>query len=538
MPLFKAFSAPEATVSLKLSKLSYFSGDTITGTISVVSKETFDCQEIRAELSGIETIKGRLNDFGGSAETRIYSPVNAGNVQQGQQQTTLQMLNKPVKVTGAVRINAGQSKDLGFSVSVPTNLGPTYQGSREDGSWMQRSWFIKAVIAVAGRPDLESKVEISVSTLPPPPSVKNTPSQSVPAAAMGAGVVGVGAVAATTSADADVAGTQTPKAPQTVSALPTQCPKCSAPMKITQEDTFYTCRYCGNSILLGTPEQIKRHSMLMNKIYPQQAVEAAKHYMDKGILRVGVAKDAKITSVKLRYMPFWVFPADATTSFRGSTTTGGATATPGNVGNNAATAATIGQLILLGADTYMRSQGRGGIGSRPMGRRQMGRVPMGRGPMNSGGGTMWTGGMGIPGGTQSQTRTVAQTFSSHYSWPLLARETLISDVKFYDVPLDQKMPFDPGKIPPDAEFLNSEYTEEDAMTRARSEVQAKERQTASSKVQVLETISTNVTLGEGELIHAPVWHIYYTLKGENFAIAIDGSVGKVLGGGRPTIKLT
>lgn len=536
MPLFKAFSAPEAAVTLRIAKPGYFLGDSITGTISVLSKETFDCQEVRAELVGTEMVKGRLSDFSGSIETRIYSPVNSGNVQPGQQQTVLQMASKPAKVAGPLRITAGQRKDFAFSVSVPANMGPTYQGAREDGSWMQRSWLVKAVLAVAGRPDLESKAEVSVQALPPPPTTKNT------AAAIGTGTAGAaaaaasGASSATTATAATAEGAQAqvpaPAATQAARELPTQCPKCSAPMKITQEDTFYTCRYCGQSTLLGTPEQIKRHSMMINKIYPQQAVEAAKHYMDKGILRVGVAKDAKITSVKLRYMPFWVFPADATTSFRGSTTTGGATVATGNMGNNAATAATIGQLILVGADMYMRSQGRGGIGGRNVGRR-----PMGRGPMSGGGGFGWTGGMGMPGQAQSQTRTIAQTFSSHYSWPLLARETLISDVKFYDVPLDQKIPFDPGKIPPDAEFLNSEYTEEDAITRAKSEIEAKERQTASSKVQVLETISTNVTLGEGELIHAPVWHIYYTLKGENFAIAIDGSVGKVLGGGRPTIKL-
>ncbi|MCQ5377501.1 MAG: hypothetical protein NO516_05560, partial [Candidatus Methanomethylicia archaeon] len=126
---------------------------------------------------------------------------------------------------------------------------------------------------------------------------------------------------------------------------------------------------------------------------------------------------------------------------------------------------------------------------------------------------------------------------NHYIWPILARGAMISEVKFYDVPVDQKIPFDLGKVPSEADFLNSEYSEDDAKSRVRAEVEAKERQIAASRVQVLETVTSNITIGEGELIHAPVWFLYYMLKGESYVIAVDGSMGKVLGGGRPLIKL-
>jgi hypothetical protein len=38
-------------------------------------------------------------------------------------------------------------------------------------------------------------------------------------------------------------------------------------------------------------------------------------------------------------------------------------------------------------------------------------------------------------------------------------------------------------------------------------------------------------------VHAPVWFVHYTLKGENYVIAVDGCEGKVLGGGRPLFKI-
>lgn len=96
-------------------------------------------------------------------------------------------------------------------------------------------------------------------------------------------------------------------APKPAEPPPTNCTKCGAPLTVTQEDLIVTCRYCGFTVTVATREEIKRHSMLENRLLTQQAVEAAQKYMDKGIFRVGVSKDATITNVKLRYVPFWVF---------------------------------------------------------------------------------------------------------------------------------------------------------------------------------------------------------------------------------------
>lgn len=289
--------------------------------------------------------------------------------------------------------------------------------------------------------------------------------------------------------------------PRAERPLLTNCTRCGAPLNVTQEDLIVTCRYCGFTISAGTREEIKTHSMLENRLFTQQAVETAQKYMDKGIFRAGVARDAQITNVKLRFVPFWVFPVNATTSFSGVTGTG----IMGELhqvqealtDKRAGKLSKFGKLVKAGASAYMETQ-------------QKERKPT----------------------------TVSQSFSSYYVWPTLARKTMISEINYYDVPAAKKIPFDVGKIPSDAEFLNTEFKEEEAKTKVKSEVESRERLIASGKVDSLQTCSTTLTAGEGELVHAPIWFVHYTLKGDNYVIAVDGCEGKVLGGGRPLLKFS
>jgi DNA-directed RNA polymerase subunit RPC12/RpoP len=296
------------------------------------------------------------------------------------------------------------------------------------------------------------------------------------------------------------AAPQPPPAPKPVQPPPTNCSNCGAPLNLTQEDLVVTCRYCGFTMTVATREEIKKHSMLENRLFSQQAVEAAQKYMDKGLFRVGVSKDASITNVKLRYVPFWVCSANANTFFKGVTGTGIMgeihQAQEATSDKRSSGLAKFGKLVLAGAKAYAETQ-------------QKDRRP----------------------------QTVSYSFSNNYVWPTLARQTMISEINYYDVPAARKIPFDVGKIPSDAEFLNIELNEEEAKTKVKSEVEAKERLIARGKVDTLETCNTNVVLGDAELVHAPVWFVHYTLKGENYVIAVDGCEGKVLGGGRPLFKI-
>jgi DNA-directed RNA polymerase subunit RPC12/RpoP len=480
---FKSLSPPKANVTIELSKGEYVLGESVDGAVLVVSQEEFDVQEVRIDIIGRERVKGTLLDFAGDVQTRIYGKISPQVGSARPLNIELLMHSNPVPVSGPVKIPNGYDGKFQFRVSIPPHLGPSYQGGRQDGSWLQRIWVVKAVIAIAGRPDIEAIKEIWVTA----PKTKGLDSGgSIPPA-----TIAVGSVAASGA----VAQVQE-------ETIPTNCPKCGAPLTVTQEDIFITCKYCGYSLTIASRQRLGKYSMLEMRFFRQQAAEAAQKFMDKGIFRVGVAKEAVINNIVLRYLPFWVFRANTSTSFRG-TVGGNGMGIPTGSGKDQ-TAEVIGKLILAGADAYMRSRGGRGIGM---------------------------------GYNQSAPRPVAQTFSNQYVWPVLARAAMISEVNFYGIPTEKKIPFDQGKIPSDAEFLKSEMNEEEAKAKAKVEIEAKERQIASSKVSTLETISTNTYISEGELIHAPVWFVYYTLKGENYIIAIDACDGKPLGGGRPLFKL-
>ena len=346
-------------------------------------------------------------------------------------------------------------------------------GIREDN---QEVWFIveDVILASAKNPQaFKSHTEQVPMAAPTAPTAPTVPPQAAP---------------------------QPPPAPKPVQPPPTNCSNCGAPLNLTQEDLVVTCRYCGFTMTVATREEIKRHSMLENRLFAQQAAEAAQKYMDKGVFRVGVSKDASVTNVKLCYVPFWVCSANANTFFRGVTGTGVMgeihQAQEAVTDKRASGLKKFGKLVLAGAKAYAETQ-------------QKDRRP----------------------------QTVSYSFSNNYVWPTLGRQTMISEINYYDVPAARKIPFDVGKIPPDAEFLNIELNEEEAKTKVKSEVEAKERLIASGKVDTLETCNVNVVLGEAELVHAPVWFVHYTLKGENYVIAVDGCEGKVLGGGRPLFKI-
>jgi len=276
----------------------------------------------------------------------------------------------------------------------------------------------------------------------------------------------------------------------------TSCPKCGAPINPSQEDLIVTCRYCGFTVAMAGRDEIKSNSMLENHLHAQQAVEAAQKYMDKGVFRSGVARDAQITNAKLRYLPFWAFPVTTYTAYSG-TTGAGLAGEIHQVENafadkRASKLSKFGSLLKAGASAYLESQ-------------QKKQAP----------------------------RTVSLSFSSHYIWPILARRSAIAEINYYDVPTAKKIPFDVGRVPSDAEFLNTEFKQEEAKLKVKAEVENRERNIARGKVDTLQSCSVDATVGDGELVHAPVWFVYYSLSGENYLILVDGSEGKILGGGKP-----
>jgi hypothetical protein len=489
LPLFKSFKAPKASVTLNINKDSFTLGETIAGEIIVTSEEQFEATEIRVELVGNERLRAGGEAVRGASETqetRLYS-TSAPQTQSGTTREYL-MYRGQTKINDKLTIPNGYNRQYSFKITVPAGLGPTFQGLRRDGQYLDRTWTLKAVVAIGGRPDVDTKKNLYVSI----PSAPAAP-QSIPLAAP----VAVPAAVPTPSMVQPVQA-QMPQ-PVRPRELITSCTRCSAPINPSQEDLIVTCRYCGFTISMATAEEIKQHSMLENHLFTQQAVEAAQKYMDKGILRSGVSRDAQITNVTLRYIPFWTFPVNTNTAYSGVTGAGLAgemhQVEAALSDKRASKLSKFGQLVKAGASAYVEMQ-------------QKDRKPT----------------------------TVSLSFTSYYVWPILARKTMISEINYYDVPAAKKIPFNVGKIPSDAEFLNTEYREEEAKPQVKAEVEARERLLASGKVDSLQSCNTNVAIGLGELVHAPIWFVQYSLKGDNYVILVDGSEGKVLGGGRPLFK--
>lgn len=456
---------PKASISLELAKWHLSPGENVEGNVIVKSEEGFDAAGIRCEIECIEDVKSRVSEYDSSSKRMIEKEVWNRITHYSEKPT----------IFGPIHIASGSTQTFPITIRLPTSAWLTYKGADR-----KLTWSIKGVIAVEGRPDATSKtLEIEVKE----PQQIQPPPLPVPQMA-----------AAPTMVEA-----AKPEPPPSL-PLPTNCSRCGAPLNLTQEDLVITCRYCGFTMTVATRAEIKRHSMLENRLFAQQAVEAARKYMDKGIFRVGVSKEALITDVKLRYVPFWVCQVTTNTYFRGVTGTGimGEVhqAQEAVADKRSSGLAKLGKLVLAGAKAYAETQQK-----------------------------------------DRQPQTVAYSFSNTYIWPTLARRTMISEINYYDVPAGRKIPFDVGKIPPDAEFLNVELNEEEAKAKIRSEVEAKERLIACGKVDTLETCSTNFVMSEAELVHAPVWFVHYTLGGENYVVAVEGCEGKVLGGGRPLFKI-
>gem|GEM_PF-808189 len=494
MPLLKTFQAPKASLSINLAKDNYVLGETVTGDMIFTSDEEFEAKEARVELHGFEQLRSGGEPIRGASETletRIYSP-RTTTVQKGRTMHYV-MYNGQSKVNDKFMVPRGFNQQFPFRIAIPSHLGPTFQGVRMDGQWLERTWTLRAVVSIGGRTDVEAKKILNVS-------LPSATTQSTPPVPSGQSQPGV-ALAQPAPTPMPVPQAQPQPRPAPAREIITSCTRCSAPISPNQEDLIITCRYCGYTVSVATQSEIKNHSMLENHLLTQQAVEAAQKYMDKGIFRSGVSKSAQITNAKLRFIPFWVFPANTTTQLSGATGQGISgeihQAQEALSDKRSSKLSKFGKLVLAGASAYAESQ-------------QKDRKP----------------------------RNVVLNFSNYYVWPMLARKTMISEINFYDVPAAKKIPFDAGRIPSDAEFLNTEFNEEEAKGRVKPEVDANERLIASGKVDTLQSCSTSVTIGEGELVHAPIWFVQYSLGGDNYVILVDGCEGKVLGGGRPLFKFS
>src|SRR3989454_660860 len=103
-----------------------------------------------------------------------------------------------------------------------------------------------------------------------------------------------------------------------------KCSSCGAPLTPQGGLTLITCDYCGTATSLGTAgwSVIQKHFMLDNRIDQQVALETGGKWLDQGILRRNVAKNAELLEATLRYVPYWIVPTSVTADIQGLKGTG------------------------------------------------------------------------------------------------------------------------------------------------------------------------------------------------------------------------
>lgn len=125
----------------------------------------------------------------------------------------------------------------------------------------------------------------------------------------------------------------------------------------------------------------------------------------------------------------------------------------------------------------------------------------------------------------------------HYDWLVLARRATEFPTREYDVPLEGKVPYDFRKIEGLAKVLNSEVEKDEAVEKAKQEIEADHQFLAKEEVDRIAEMRTDFQFGDAVYLHAPIWFVVYEYKKENHRIILDGATGTVIRGDIPATKL-
>jgi len=147
MGLFKRLKTPKATISITLEKGEFSLRDPLTGTLSVSSSEDFDADEIRVEFEVTEwTCATQSMEIEGSQRTVTARQTN--RIHEGK-----------TAIAGRMHVTDGSRKDFPFSINLPQGVPPSYRGKNATNTWK-----IKGVLAVKGRPDVNShQMEVQIN---------------------------------------------------------------------------------------------------------------------------------------------------------------------------------------------------------------------------------------------------------------------------------------------------------------------------------------------------------------------------------------
>ncbi|MEM0492454.1 MAG: hypothetical protein QXS02_00630 [Candidatus Thermoplasmatota archaeon] len=288
---------------------------------------------------------------------------------------------------------------------------------------------------------------------------------------------------------------------------PKMCKNCGAPLEFGYGATVITCDYCGSSMTLSgdVAKLISKHTMLLNKITRDDAINSAKKWMDAGIFRVNVARDSQIGTVELKYLPVWIIPVTIRGNYEG-VFCGGYHAD--------------GRLV---SDSFKQKDAKGvlsGIG-KIAGRFMLDALSH--------------------SGSRDNRRSEeyrSGVINDQYYELILARRSTTMDLTKYPIPLGGKAIFDLNKVKSTGgEILDGDMLEDEAKAKAEVSCVEKTRRKLSHQIDRIQRFDIKTEIGEGELIHVPIWLVHYIHKGIERVCGVDGVSCTPVNGDRPTVSL-
>lgn len=139
MGLFGKLKSPKATLAVLLDKGTFSLREPLQGKFDISSSEEFDADELRVEIWVNEWTKATQQKTEGQKQV----PVTA------EQKSVLHQ--GKYTVAGGRHFTTGFRESIPFSISLPSNVPPSYHSQNARNIWM-----MKGVIGVKGRPDVTS----------------------------------------------------------------------------------------------------------------------------------------------------------------------------------------------------------------------------------------------------------------------------------------------------------------------------------------------------------------------------------------------
>lgn len=121
-----------------------------------------------------------------------------------------------------------------------------------------------------------------------------------------------------------------------------------------------------------------------------------------------------------------------------------------------------------------------------------------------------------------------------YNWLILARKATEFPTREYDVPLEGKVTYDFRKIENHAKTLNSEIDRDEALEKAKEEIEEHHKYLVQQDVDKIIEIKNEINVSQAVYLHAPIWFIKYEYKGKTYQLMIDGASGTVVKGDIPS----